>query len=61
MSVVTAENAGKLQCRVVVEAANAPVMPDGDQVGGKRRGGNAHSAEFWVKLLTHQLCLMGTR
>ncbi|KAF5834407.1 glutamate dehydrogenase [Dunaliella salina] len=30
--VITAENAGRLQCRVVVEAANAPVMPDGDQV-----------------------------
>ena len=25
-------NAGKLNCKVVVEAANAPIMPDGDQV-----------------------------
>lgn len=27
-----AANAAKLDCKVVVEAANAPVMPDGDKV-----------------------------
>lgn len=29
---ISGANASKLNCKVVVEAANAPIMPDGDQV-----------------------------
>jgi len=30
--VIDSNNAGSLQCRVIIEAANAPVLPDGDRI-----------------------------
>ncbi len=35
--VITAENAGKLRCRILAEGANGPVTPDADEVLDRRR------------------------
>ncbi len=36
--VITAENAGRLQCRILAEGANGPDTPDADDVLDQRRG-----------------------
>ena len=35
--VITAENAGRLRCRVLAEGANGPVTPDADEILDQRR------------------------
>jgi glutamate dehydrogenase (NAD(P)+) len=36
--VITAENAGRLRCRILAEGANGPTTPDADEVLDQRRG-----------------------
>lgn len=63
--VITAENAGRLQCKVLAEGANGPTTPDADEVLEKRddiflipdilcnSGGVIVSYFEWVQALQH--------